>query len=309
MGLFYEVAKGVLKRPREVSKRALEKRFAKMNPWDDFIVQPEVFEKPPARHKAEREELRREVLYEKAETLRKKLGDVYKEPHREPFDYRSERVGLSHQRVYEQPPVVKRKIDITDEQYQRYLMRAADKTPTPQQMEMTLPGGGGEKSYPIGAGSQAAEELVGTYQPPREQMFTRLFDKTQPYETRPGVVKYKHIEMPYEEAKEVYMKDRPEFGGEGKYLPLSQYIPPADVLHVPESGVPEYIRKTYRPLKQDVEKLQESIKAVTTTTSGYQRKAKVKDVDTTELIKKASVLDAMWPVSYTHLTLPTIYSV
>ncbi len=202
-----------------------------------------------------------------------------------PKDFRSTPSYSRSYQTYEEPPIVKKNVDITDAQYQRYLQRVADRTPSGQKREMQLPGQGPVKTQQA-MGDQAAQEMMGQYQA-EPQLFGRLHETLGEGISKP-------VDMPLNEAQSTYMKDRPEMGGAGRYQALDQYIPPVDQLSTGGGGVaPELSRKEWRTFGRKSDKLVESAQKAGSLPT-RKKDAVPEPTQIESLVNQTRVLDMMW---------------
>lgn len=374
MGLFYEVAKGVMKKPRSVAKRVLgrpsglsegvrpmtKKRFAAQMPWEDYVDEAEgaartveresgyvpigtrkvrthgtelqgeqwvgpgeeyvdvpLAKRKPKKeepyqlgefrnkvYKGEREALRRDVMNERAAAARNRNRELYPEP----VDFRSELKQGGTFGFWEEPQPVKRHLNLTREQRQRFIARKVMSqqqgtgygrealNPETRQMEM----------FEEPVANEKAMNVVQGYQPP-DVPYARLQEPV----LRGGEQAYRNTDMPYVQAIQELLRDAPERGGTGRLRPSDEYIPPASVLSLGEN--PAFERRVFKSLKQKAKTITQAAKqlprapvegATDVTQEVSQRLVKMgkkaeaymplEDVDTDQLAMNAVYMEQLW---------------
>lgn len=215
----------------------------------------------------------------------------------EPVDFRSTVKSGGMFGVWEEPPVVKKTVGLTDAQWQRYLQRIADKTPSQSatRPQTSIGAGGVEQTQqvPLTQGAEAATQAMSELQPEQTRLFARL---REPY-VEEGVKRYKNYDLPYTEAVEKYSADQMQAASaglpKGKYEPFEQYLPPADVMSIGKGGETTFERRKFQPVGKRVDTAIENIRKAL---PQLQRKGKKIETptDASELVKMSMVVDNMW---------------
>lgn len=228
--------------------------------------------------------LRRRLDYG-AETVGRKVNETYTSP----IDFRSDPGSGGTTGVWAEPPIMKRTVDVTDAQWQRYLERINDRTPSGKSETRVLPGQG-QQQVPLGQGADVAREAMGGEIAPsvNESLFSRIKTPNPEKDQRIGarlIKGYDTQDLPKEEAYQKLLQDNPAMGGSGELVPHDQAIPPARVLSNREGG-PQYQERKYQSVGPAVQQAVESLKAAKAT-----GKTPMAGED---LAKKTTALEDLW---------------
>lgn len=383
MGLFYEVAEGVLKKPRSVSRRVLserptglseglypmrKKRYAGQMPWEDYsstsegvvrtveresgqvqratkrsrdiitegktesfdedvvlnprseqesnyfkdtrtglIHEPSTWKPGSFRDKTyknpERQALRSEVSYARAKAAFKSRDELY--PTSEITDYRSGLSGSSGSKnTWEEPPTFREKVQVTDTQWQRYLQRISDRTPSGQTRSTTSPAPGPRPNLfqrtdnPIAQGDTAATEAMNTMQP---QVPTTDYGRLVKGEVKFGQGKTpgRVFDDPVDQSIDKYIESHEQLGGPGDLKPYSRTdLPNARTLNINKEGQATYEERHYNPKFGDrVDNAVDIFKKAgpaLTKSAKWQKETGQEPTPIKEVIKKLMLLDDLW---------------